>query len=68
LIYLEYHIHILTGIIKLIEHSKSSREESIQLDIRINKLKSDIETKVTVTENRISFGEVLPKIGASVGK
>ena len=56
------------GIVKLIDHSKSSREESIQLDIRINKLKSDIETKVTVTENRISFGEVLPKIGASVGK
>ena len=49
------------------EHSKASKEESIQLDSRINKLKSDIETKVTVTENRISFGEVLPKIGASVG-
>ena len=47
-----------SGIVKLINHARSSKEESVQLDLRINKLKYDIETKVTVTENRINFGNL----------
>lgn len=52
---------------KLVNHSKVSKEECVQLDLRINNLKHDIETKVTITENRIGFGKLLPKIGASIG-
>ena len=55
------------GISKLLEHSKTSRSESIKLDEKISFLKEDIENKITIVENRISFGNLLPKVGASLG-
>lgn len=55
------------GIAKLLEHSKSSRNESIVLDGKISYLKENIENKITVVENRIGFGNLLPKVGASLG-
>ncbi|RNA30101.1 hypothetical protein BpHYR1_005449 [Brachionus plicatilis] len=55
------------GISKLLEHSKSSRNESIELDGKITNLKENIENKITIVENRIGFGNLLPKVGASLG-
>jgi hypothetical protein len=56
------------GIVKLLEHAKSSKEESIELDKRITSLKEDIESKITITESRISFAKLIPKLGASAGE
>lgn len=55
------------GIKKLLEHASTSKTVSIELDNRINELKENIENKITVCENRISFGKLIPKIGATVG-
>ncbi|CAF0883353.1 unnamed protein product [Brachionus calyciflorus] len=55
------------GITRLLEHAKSSKDESIELDHKINNLKENIENKITVVENRIGFGKLLPKIGATIG-
>jgi hypothetical protein len=51
----------------LLEHSKTSKNESVDLDNKINSLKENITTKITVTENRIGFANLLPKIGATLG-
>lgn len=55
------------GIRKLLEHASTSRTVSCELDQKINELKENIENKITVCENRISFGKLIPKIGATVG-
>lgn len=55
------------GIRKLLEHAAASKTESVELDKRIVELKENIENKITVVENRISFGKLIPKIGATVG-
>lgn len=55
------------GISKLMEHAKSSKEESKQLDVKITDLKDTIESKITVVESRINFTNFLPKIGATLG-
>lgn len=55
------------GILKLLEHASTSKTISVELDTRINELKENIESKITVCENRISFGKLIPKIGATVG-
>ena len=55
------------GIVKLLEHAKSSKEESNQVDYRITSLKEDIESKITVSESRISFAKLIPKLGATAG-
>jgi hypothetical protein len=56
------------GIVKLLEHAKKSKEESIELDKRTTSLKEDVESKITVTENRISFARLIPKLGATGGR
>lgn len=55
------------GIQKLLEHANMSKIDSIRLDNKINELKENIENKITVCENRIGFGKLIPKIGATVG-
>jgi hypothetical protein len=55
------------GIVKLLDHAKGSKEESIRIDNNINNLKENIESKITVCESRISFAKFLPKIGATLG-
>lgn len=55
------------GIQKLLEHATSSKTISVDLDMKINELKENIENKITVCENRIGFGKLIPKIGATVG-
>jgi uncharacterized membrane-anchored protein YhcB (DUF1043 family) len=59
--------NMASGIVKLLDHAKSSKEESIGLDKRIVSLKDDIESKITITESRISFAKLIPKLGASAG-
>jgi hypothetical protein len=55
------------GIANLQYHARASKEESVQLDYKINNLKENIESNITVVENRIGFSKLLPKIGASLG-
>lgn len=55
------------GIQKLLEHATSSKTISVDLDVKINELKENIENKITVCENRIGFGKLIPKIGATLG-
>jgi hypothetical protein len=43
------------GIKSLLDHARSSKEESSNIDYRINVLKENIESRITVCENRISF-------------
>ena len=50
-----------------IEHAKTSKEESSNIDYRINVLKENLESKITVCENRISFARILPRLGATIG-
>ena len=56
------------GVEKLLAHAKKSKDASADLDNRITCLKEDIESKITVTENRISFARLIPKLGATGGK
>lgn len=56
-----------SGIKALLEHSKTSKNESFELDNKINSLKETISSKITVNENRIGFANLLPKIGATLG-
>ena len=56
-----------SGIVKLLEHARSSNEQSVQLDKKINDLKENIENKIVVVEKRIGFGNILPKLGATLG-
>lgn len=55
------------GIQNLVEHSKASKEESVKIDTTISSMKEKIESKIAVNENRISFANILPKIGATIG-
>ena len=50
------------------EHAKSSKTESVELDNKINGLKRDVENKVTLSRNRITFQNIIPKLGAALGK
>jgi hypothetical protein len=52
--------NMASGIVKLLNQAKSSKEKSNDLDKRITSLKSDIESKITTTESRISYAQVLP--------
>jgi hypothetical protein len=59
--------NLSSGIKSLIEHAKDSKEESNNIDFRINLLKENIESKITVCENRIGFARLLPRMGAIGG-
>ena len=54
------------GVSKLLEHSKSSKEKSIQLDMRVDCLKNDIQSKVKITQNRITFEDSFAKLGSGI--
>ncbi|CAF0803202.1 unnamed protein product [Brachionus calyciflorus] len=55
------------GIVKMLEHAKCSKEKSNELDQKINNLKENIENRITIVENRVHFGNILPRLGATIG-
>lgn len=57
----------MKGIQNLIAHSKSSKAESVELEKKINNFKKDISERISLTRNRITFQNILPKLGAAIG-
>ena len=55
------------GIQKLVAHAKTSKAESFELDKKINRLKRDVSERIGITRNRITFHNILPKLGAALG-
>ncbi len=54
------------GVSKLLEHSKSSKEKALQLDMRVDCLKNDIQSKIKITQNRITFEDSFAKVGSGI--
>ena len=59
--------NLASGIVNLIDLAKQSKEESVQLETKISKLREKVDGKITVTKNRIGFSKLMPKMGAALG-
>lgn len=55
------------GISKLLNHAKQSNEKSVQLDMRVDSLKADIQKRIKINRDRLSFEDNFAKLGSGLG-